>query len=88
MRKLETCLREAASAKAGRHLLTVKLRGFKFMRGLTFLYGRQFPLTLNVRILKLWNPAVCPVFLWLRSITTQSLRREVALAGQADNLES
>jgi hypothetical protein len=55
-----------------RNLLRVKLGGFKAMKERTFLWRRPFPLTLNVRILKLWSPAVCSVFPRLHSITTQS----------------
>ncbi len=39
------------------------------------LLRRQLPLKLNVRILKLWNLAVCPVFPYLNSITRQSLKQ-------------
>ena len=44
------------------------------MKELTFLWRRQFPQTLNVRILKLWNPAVCPVSSYVHSITRQFLK--------------
>jgi hypothetical protein len=56
------------------NLRTIRLRDLNAMKELTFLYQRLFPLTLNVRILKLWNPAVCSVFTYLLSIATQSLK--------------
>jgi hypothetical protein len=48
------------------------LRDFKAIKELTFSGQGQLPLTFNVGILKLWNLAVCPVFTYLHSITTQS----------------
>jgi len=42
------------------------------MEKLTFLCRRQFPPTLNARILKLWSPAVCPVSFYVRLIKRQS----------------
>ncbi len=41
-----------------------------------FLVATTMTSNLNVRILKLWNPAVCPVFTYFHSITAQSLWRE------------
>jgi len=41
------------------------------MKELAFLRQRQLPVTLNVRILKLWNPAVSPVITYFCSIMTQ-----------------
>ena len=41
------------------------------MEKLSFLCRRRFPPTLNVRILKLWNPAFCVVSFYVRLITRQ-----------------
>ncbi len=42
------------------------------MKKLPFQQQGQLPITLNVRILKLWNPTVCSAPSAIRSITTQS----------------
>jgi hypothetical protein len=44
------------------------------MKELPFQQPGQLPITLNVRILKLWNSTVCSVHSTLLPIMTQSLR--------------
>ena len=54
-----------------RNLCTMRLRDFKSVKG-DFLVATIMTSNLNVCILKLWNPVVCPVSPFLPSMTTPS----------------
>jgi len=45
------------------------------MKNLIFRQQGKFPIPLNTRILKFWNPIACSVHLALHPITTQSPQR-------------